>query len=36
MMICEVFLRAHLRNTRIIALIFSVRGRVGGLEDAIW
>ena len=32
---CEMFLRYHLRNTRIIALLGSGRGRVGDLRDTI-
>ena len=32
---CEIFLRDHLSNTRSIALLGSVRGRVGGLGDAL-
>ena len=32
---CAVFFRAHLRSARSIALLDSVRGRVGGLVDAI-
>ena len=32
---CEMFLRAYLRCTRIIALIVSGRGRVDGRGDAI-
>ena len=32
---CEMFFRAHLRNTRGIVLIFGGRGRVGGLGDAL-
>ena len=32
---CEMFLKDHLRNTRSIALLDSVRVRIGGLRDEI-
>ena len=32
---CEMFFWDHLRNTRIISLIGSGRGRVGGLGDVL-
>ena len=32
---CEVFLRSHLRISRIISLLGSGRGRVGGLWYAL-
>ena len=32
---CEIFLRNHLRDTRSIDLIGSVRGRVSGLGDEL-
>ena len=35
MMPCEMFLREHLSNTRIIDLIGNVRGRVDGLGDTL-
>ena len=35
MMLCEVFLRAHLRIARSISLLVSGRGRVDGLGGAL-
>ena len=35
MMPCEMFLRNHLRNTRIIVILDSVRGIYGGLGDVL-
>ena len=35
MMPCEMFLGDHLRNTRSISMLGSVRGRVVGLGDAL-
>ena len=35
MIICEFFLRGHLRSERSIDLLGSVRGIVNGLEDAL-
>ena len=32
---CEILLRSHLRNTRIIALLDIGRVRVGGLGDVL-
>ena len=32
---CEVYLRAHLSNSRGIALVFSGKGGVGVLGDAL-
>ena len=35
MITCKMFLRTHLRNTSSIAMIVSVRGRVGSLGDSL-
>ena len=35
MMPCAEFLRAQLRSARIIALLVSVRGRVGDIGDSL-